>query len=152
MQIRKNSKRNMQEAIKMELTGKLNGILANVDKNAELLGVGLEAFKRKDQIIREIGKIATGHLHFPDMQMFGDNLKEEPDFKLGVAGFIGGYIVESLDLHPIATRLGSIVKKGSLAVALVTVVENLLGYATNPGYPEGKGSGNNVPIVAPGYY
>ncbi len=138
----------------MELVGKINGILAGIDKNAEILGAGFELFRRKDQLVTEIGKIAQGHIHAPDMNAFGANLMNEPDFKTGLAGAIGGYIVENLDLDPRVSRLGSIVRKVSTSMALVTIMENLLGYSTNPGYPgtyKNTGNGTSGAIGPRGY-
>lgn len=113
------------------LSGKLNGILSGIDKNAELIGAGLQAWNKKDYLIEELSKIAQGNIHMPDLAAFGANIKNEPGFQNGVAAAIGGWLLSSLNLDPRINKIGSIAQKGGTGMALFTVVENLLGYATN---------------------
>lgn len=124
----------------MPLLGSTSKLLNGIDKNGELIGAGIEAWKRKDLLMSEVQKIVDGHIHMPNLNNVVGNLKVTPSFTQGLGAYIGGQILKWADLHPMLNKAGSIVSKVGGGVALVTVIENVLGYATNPGYPPGQGN------------
>lgn len=124
----------------MNLTGKLNGILGSLEKNAEVLGAGIQAWNKKDLLINEIGLVLQGHVHMPDFAAFGANLPNEPGFQGGVGAAIAGWILEAANIDPRLNKIGSIAKKAGTGMAVFAAAENLLGYATNTKLASGESS------------
>lgn len=123
-----------------KLTGMVNKIISPLDKYGELIGAAGVAYSKRVHLIMEFRKIAQGHIHFPNVNSVVSNLVNEPLFQQGVTAAIGGYILKSVGINPTLSRIGSVAQKIGTGMAITQAVENVLGYATNPGYPGAAGA------------
>jgi hypothetical protein len=133
------------QVINMNLTGKANGLLGAVDKNADLIGAGLTAWNKKTQLLNEISLIAGGNFHLPNVQNMIGDLFIDSEFQSGLGLLVGGWLAKSLNINPMVNKIGSIAQKGAQGVIAVVALEKVLGYSTNPNnkgmhYPQDYGA------------
>jgi hypothetical protein len=119
-------------------------ILSTVDKNAALIGGGLRALERGQNIMDEINAVLSGQVHVPDLKNWLAWMGQDRAYSMSILAIIGSELVKGTGIG-ILDKAARIIGKGAQGYLMVTLAEHALWFSIHSPMPgQGGSSGSST--------
>lgn len=95
--------------INMELLGKMNQILAPIEKNGELLGAGMSLLSNQwgfGQLTNDMENALRGSIHMPNLQNVMADMANSAEVRTAITALVAGYVGQNIGISQVEKIAG----------------------------------------------